>query len=160
VGLGSNIGDRRRQLLCAIARLSKRAPVRRVSSFYSTEPVGHRAQRRFWNAAAEILWRGSPEGLLRTVQEIERRCGRTPTFAGGPREIDVDILDLGGLVTEKADLVLPHPRLQERRFALAPLAEIAPTWRHPISGQTARETLAKLPRRPGVRRISANSRRV
>ena len=65
----------------------------------------------------------------------------------------MDILDLGGLVREKAGLVLPHPRLAERRFALAPLAEIAPSWRHPISGLTAKETLAKLPRRPGVRRI-------
>lgn len=127
--------------------------MRRVSALYSSEPVGHRAQRRFWNAAAEILWRGSPEGLLHRVKEIERRCGRTPTFAGGPREIDVDILDLGGLVREKPDPTLPHPRLAQRSFALTPLAEIAPQWRHPVTGLTAEEMLARLPRKSGVRRI-------
>lgn len=78
-----------------------------------------------------------------------------PTFAGGPREIDVDILDLGSLV-KKRDPILPHPRLAARRFVLAPLAEIAPEWKHPVTGLTAREMLAQLPRRPGVRRIPGN----
>lgn len=128
-------------------------PVRRVSSFYSSDPVGYAGQRRFWNAAAEILWAGSPEALLRAVKEVERRGGRVPTFASGPREIDVDILDLGGLVRRKPDPILPHPRLVARRFALAPLAEIAPRWRHPVTGLTAEQMLRKLPKRPGVRRI-------
>jgi 2-amino-4-hydroxy-6-hydroxymethyldihydropteridine diphosphokinase len=115
--------------------------------------VGFTAQRRFWNAAVEIRWAGSPKSLLDAVKRIERECGRTPTFPDGPREIDIDILDLGGLVRDGTDPILPHPRIAERRFVLAPLAEIAPGWRHPVTGETPGQLLRKLPRRPGVRRI-------
>ncbi|HKA36640.1 MAG TPA: 2-amino-4-hydroxy-6-hydroxymethyldihydropteridine diphosphokinase [Thermoanaerobaculia bacterium] len=153
LGLGSNVGDRRLQIERAVAELSRVARVRRVSSFYSTEPVGFREQRRFWNAAAEIRWDGSPEELLAAVKDIERRLGRTPTFENGPREIDIDILDLGGIARSSPDPVLPHPRLAGRRFALIPLAEIAPSWRHPVSGLSARRLAARLPRKPSVRRV-------
>lgn len=87
------------------------------------------------------------------MKSIEKRIGRTPTFANGPREIDVDILDFGGQVRSAPDPVLPHPRMVSRRFALAPLAEIAPRWRHPVTGLTARQMLEALPERPGARRI-------
>ena len=158
LGLGSNVGDRRAHLKAALAEIERFAPIRSLSSFYSSDPVGYIRQRRFWNAVAGILWEDSPKALLRAVKEVERRGGRRATFASGPREIDVDILDLGGLVRSKRDPVLPHPRLAERRFALAPLAEIAPEWRHPVSGLTARQMLAKLPGRPGVRRIPDKAR--
>ncbi len=128
-------------------------PVDSVSSFYSSDPVGYTRQRRFWNAVAEIRWVGSPEALLRAVQAVERHGGRRRTFAGGPREIDVDILDLGGVVRRRRDPILPHPSLAGRRFALAPLAEIAPEWRHPVSGLTAKQMLTTLPKKPGVSRI-------
>jgi len=124
-----------------------------VSSFYRSDPVGYTDQPEFWNAAAEILWRDSPEELLEAVKSVEHRVGRTPTFRNGPREIDVDILDFAGVTRRTPDPVLPHPRLESRRFALAPLAEIAPQWRHPVSGCTAKELLAQLPRTPRVRRI-------
>ena len=140
-------------MTAALAELENLAPVKSVSSFYISDPVGHTGQRRFWNAVAQVRWAGSPESLLRAVKEIERRGGRRPTFPGGPREIDLDILDLGRVVRTKRDPILPHPRLVERRFVLAPLAEIAPDWRHPVSGLTAKQMLATLPRRPGVRRI-------
>ena len=87
------------------------------------------------------------------MKRIERRLGRVPTFRNGPRVIDIDVLDLGGAVESGADPILPHPAMPERRFVLAPLAEIAPSWRHPVSGLTARQMLAKLPRRPFVRRL-------
>jgi len=84
---------------------------------------------------------------------VERRVGRTPTFANGPREIDVDVLDFGGRVRDASDPVVPHPRLNRRRFALAPLAEINPTWRDPRTGRSVAELLAALPARPRVRKL-------
>jgi 7,8-dihydro-6-hydroxymethylpterin-pyrophosphokinase len=107
----------------------------------------------------EIEWRGTPGQLLRAIRGVERRVGRTPTFRNGPREIDVDILDLGGRIRQQRDPLLPHPRVSERRFALAPLAEINPRWTDPRSGRTIAELLKDLPRKPRVRRLpSARSR--
>jgi 2-amino-4-hydroxy-6-hydroxymethyldihydropteridine diphosphokinase len=88
------------------------------------------------------------------VQEIERRGGRVPTFRDGPREIDVDILDLGDLVETGRDPILPHPRMTGRRFVLVPLDEIAPGWKHPVTGLTAKQMLRGLPAKPGVRRLA------
>jgi 2-amino-4-hydroxy-6-hydroxymethyldihydropteridine diphosphokinase len=129
-----------------------------VSSFYRTEPVGFAPQPDFLNAVAAIEWRGSARDLLRATQEIERRVGRTPGLRNGPREIDVDILDLGGMRRGSGDPILPHPRMRERRFVLAPLAEVAPDWRHPEGGESAAELLRALPRRPWVRRVSSSPR--
>lgn len=135
------------------------APLRKVSSFYRTEPVGFRDQPDFWNAVVEIAWHGTPGELLRAIRTVERRVGRTPTFENGPREIDVDILDLAGRVQEARDPILPHPRLCERRFALAPLAEISPAWRDPRSGRTVAELLNALPKTPRVRRLPSSGSR-
>jgi 2-amino-4-hydroxy-6-hydroxymethyldihydropteridine diphosphokinase len=101
----------------------------------------------------EIEWRGTPIALLRAVRRVERRVGRTPSFRNGPREIDVDILDLGGRRRDGSDPLLPHPRIGERRFALAPLAEVSPGWRDPRSGKSVAELLAALPKSPRVRRL-------
>jgi len=129
-----------------------------VSSLYRTEPVGGVPQPDFYNAVAAIEWSGSARELLRATQEIERRVGRTPSVRNGPREIDVDVLDLGGVRRIGPDPILPHPRMRGRRFVLAPLAEIAPEWRHPEGGESAEELLSALPRRPGVRKISSRPR--
>src|SRR6266508_4473358 len=153
LGLGSNVGNRRAHLTAALADIESFAPIDCVSSFYSSDPVGYAGQRRFWNAVAEVRWAGAPEALLRAVKEGERRGGRRRTFAGGPREMEVDILDLGGVVRIRRDPILPHPSLAGRRFALAPLAEIAPEWRHPVNGLTAKQMLRTLPQRPGVSKI-------
>lgn len=127
--------------------------MRKVSSFYRTEPVGFRDQPDFWNAVVEIAWIGSARALLDIAREVERRVGRTPTFANGPREIDVDVLDFGGRIRNSPDPVLPHPRLNGRRFALIPLAEINPTWRDPRTGKRVGELLDALPASPSVRKM-------
>jgi len=101
----------------------------------------------------EIEWRGTPIALLRAVRRVERCVGRTPSFRNGPREIDVDILDLGGRRRDGSDPLLPHPRIGERRFALAPLAEVSPGWRDPRSGKSVAQLLAALPKSPRVRRL-------
>jgi 2-amino-4-hydroxy-6-hydroxymethyldihydropteridine diphosphokinase len=117
--------------------------------------VGFHRQPGFLNLAARIRWHGSPRALLAALKRVESAGGREPTFRNGPRVIDCDILDFGGRVARLPGLTLPHPRLAQRRFALAPLAEIAPRWRHPIKGLTAKELLRALPTRPGVRRVSS-----
>jgi 2-amino-4-hydroxy-6-hydroxymethyldihydropteridine diphosphokinase len=119
--------------------------------------VGYLRQRPFYNAVAAIRWRGSAAGLLRATQAIEREVGRTRSFRNGPREIDIDILDVGGR-RRKTDPILPHPRLRDRRFVLAPLAQLAPGWRDPETGATAEELLRALPARPRATRLARPSR--
>ncbi len=157
LGLGSNRGGRRRRIEAALREISRAAPILSVSSFYRTDPVGHADQPFFWNAVVAVRWRGSAGKLLALAQDVERRVGRTASFRNGPREIDVDVLDLGGRRSPLGP-VLPHPRLSERRFVLAPLSEIAPEWRHPVSGRNAEELLARLPARPGATRLSSRPR--
>src|SRR5215831_15294282 len=159
LGLGSNLGNRLRHIRSAMEQIARIAPIRRVSSLYLSDPVGHSDQPDFYNLVAEISWHGSPEELLAAVQGIERRVGRKPTFRFGPREIDIDILDFAGLVRDAPGLSLPHPRMATRRFVLEPLAEIAPRWRHPESGRRPQELLENLPARPGARRLSVTSSR-
>lgn len=124
-----------------------------MSSFYRTEPVGFAGQPDFWNAAVEIAWPGTPLALLSAVREVERRVGRTRTFPNGPREIDVDILDVGGKRRDRTDPILPHPRLADRRFVLVPLAEIRPDWTDPRSGAGISDLLERVPKVPRVTRI-------
>jgi len=155
IGLGSNLGNRRARLERAVELIRRRAPVLALSSFYRTDPVGHTDQPDFVNAVAKIAWRGSPEDLLACLQRIEARLGRIRRFQNGPREIDLDLLDFGGVVRPRPDPVLPHPRMSGRRFVLAPLSEIAPRWRHPVSWRTARQLLARLPARPSADRLGS-----
>jgi 2-amino-4-hydroxy-6-hydroxymethyldihydropteridine diphosphokinase len=158
LALGSNRGDRRAHLERALRGISQISPVIGVSSFYRTDPVGFEAQPAFWNAVVAIRWSRSAERLLRTLQSIEEAVGRTPSFRNGPREIDIDILDLGGRRRRLSDPILPHPRMARRRFVLAPLAELAPEWKHPENGRTAAELLSALPKRPRATRVSSRSK--
>ncbi|MFN2387870.1 MAG: 2-amino-4-hydroxy-6-hydroxymethyldihydropteridine diphosphokinase [Thermoanaerobaculia bacterium] len=157
VGLGSNVGNRRAHLQAALSELARRAAIIRVSPLYCTAPVGFARQRDFWNAVVKLRWKGSAVSLLKKLAAIERSVGRTPTFRNGPREIDLDLLDFGGEVRRRGAPRLPHPRMTERRFVLAPLAEVAPGWRHPVTGETAPQLLAGLSRAPRVRRLAARS---
>ena len=129
VGLGSNLGDREYAIRAALERLGETEGVRvvKVSSVRETDPVGFLEQPAFLNAAAELETTLSPQDLLRTLLVVERELGRTregPRF--GPRTIDLDLLVYGDVVVDEPGLTVPHPRLHERRFALEPLAELAP----------------------------------
>ncbi|MDR3717183.1 MAG: 2-amino-4-hydroxy-6-hydroxymethyldihydropteridine diphosphokinase [Bryobacteraceae bacterium] len=125
-----------------------------VSSLYRTEPVGYLDQDWFLNAVARIETRLSPREFLTRLLAIERDLGRVRTVRNGPRTIDLDILLWGDLVLREDDLVIPHPRLQERLFVLEPLAEIAPGVCHPVLGIGIGECRARLAARcteaPGV----------
>jgi 2-amino-4-hydroxy-6-hydroxymethyldihydropteridine diphosphokinase len=144
LALGSNLGNRRRNLERAVRAIASFGKVVAVSSFYETPPEGFENQPDFLNAVLEIETRQQPRELLASAQALEKLLGRTPTFRNGPREIDVDLLDVGGVILRRPGLVLPHPRLHRRRFVLQPLAQIAPRWRHPKLKATASELLARL----------------
>jgi 2-amino-4-hydroxy-6-hydroxymethyldihydropteridine diphosphokinase len=145
LGLGSNIGDREANLREAIDRMEAAGVrVMRRSSLYETEPREVLDQPCFLNAAVEATTELFPLQLLACIRNIERAMGRRPVTPKGPRNIDIDILYYGRSVIHTPELETPHPGIAERCFVLEPLAEIAPDFRHPVNGKTAREMLAAL----------------
>jgi len=138
VGIGSNLGDRERQIAEALELLSGEdgIEVLAVSTLRETEPVGYRDQPRFLNGAVAVETELPARELLDRLLAIERRLGRVrsegPRF--GPRTIDLDLLLYGAETIEEPGLEVPHPRLAERRFALEPLAELEPALEIPGSG--------------------------
>jgi|GEM_PF-162816 len=151
IGLGSNLGDRKAILDGAVADLRNTPEliVRSVSTYHATEPVGGPAgQRPFLNAAAVLETTIDPLALLHRLQEIEADAGRVRTVRWGERTLDLDLLLFGDEIIDTPELSVPHPRLVVRRFVLAPLAEIAPDTRDPLSRCSISELRANLNRRP------------
>jgi 2-amino-4-hydroxy-6-hydroxymethyldihydropteridine diphosphokinase len=129
VGLGANLGDREATIRSAVALLEATPGIRvtAVSTLRETEPWGPVEQPRFLNGAVEVETQLEPRVLLDVLLDVERRLGRTREGERfGPRTIDLDLLLVGETVIDESGLTLPHPRLHERRFALEPLAELAP----------------------------------
>lgn len=144
IGLGSNMGDKKGACLKALDLLGRAGRVKKVSSFYCTEPVGYQEQEDFVNAVAELETDISPEALLAECHSIEDALGRSRELRWGPRTIDLDILLYGNRVLSEPTLTIPHPRLAIRRFVLVPLCEIAPQAVHPILKKTATHLLHEL----------------
>ena len=144
IALGSNLGDREANLRGAAARLSAFVSNLRLSTFHETEPVGVGAQPRFLNAAAAGDTGLGARALLAALLAIEQALGRERPFPGAPRTVDVDLILYGAAVIDEPGLAVPHPRFRERRFALAPLVEVAPDWIDPVTGKTVRALLDEL----------------
>lgn len=151
IGMGANLpsaaGAPDATLAAAVEQLGKLGRVVRRSRLYSTEPVGLAEQPRFTNAAVALETELAPRALLEALLELERAFGRDRSngVVNGPRTLDLDILLMGGLSLHGADLVIPHPRLAERAFVLAPLAEIAANVVEPNHRKTVAQLLAELP---------------
>ena len=145
VGLGSNLGDRLANLHLGLRAVAAHASDLTVSAVYETEPVLFEAQGPFLNACCVGVTRLTPRQLLSDLQDAERRAGRRsggPRY--GPRELDLDLLLYGEETVESEHLVVPHPRLWERAFVLAPLAEIAPEWVVPAAADQPSATVVEL----------------
>jgi 2-amino-4-hydroxy-6-hydroxymethyldihydropteridine diphosphokinase len=142
LGLGSNIGERESMLEQALRELdSPRLHIRRVSTVYETEPMDVPGQRWFLNLVAEVETDLFPLQLLNRTAKVEVLLGRRRLAPKGPRSIDIDILLFGNFVVKTPSLEIPHPRFRERRFVLAPLAELVPDVRDPVTHKTIRELL-------------------
>lgn len=144
VGLGSNLGDRAGNLLLAVRGLMEASfDVRKLSAIYETEPVEVEGQGQFLNQVAEICVKNiSPAQMLARMLRIEYLLGRREKNEKKPRTVDLDLLLYGGYKCDTDFLILPHPRLHLRRFALVPLNELAPNFIHPTLQKSVQEILA------------------
>jgi 2-amino-4-hydroxy-6-hydroxymethyldihydropteridine diphosphokinase len=134
VGIGANLGDRLATMRAAALAIGEVARVEKASHVYETAPVGGPPQPAFLNAAVLVAYERAPLDLLDDLLAIELRAGRVRMERWGPRILDLDVLLIDGLAVDTPRLVVPHPRLRERAFALAPLLEIAPGARDPRTG--------------------------
>jgi 2-amino-4-hydroxy-6-hydroxymethyldihydropteridine diphosphokinase len=159
LSLGSNLGDRVARIEQAVRKLAEAGvEIRRISSFYRTEPVDYRPQPWFVNCAAEATTELLPLRLLSALQAVECSLGRRPGIPKGPRAIDIDILLYENAVVRSARLTIPHPRMAERRFVLVPLRELDPGLRDPVSQRTVAEMLRETADKSQVAKIKREFR--
>ena len=161
IGAGANLphpihGAPRQALEAALAELGRRGvSVIRVSPWYRTAPVPASDQPWYVNAVAEVVTTLAPDELLAVLHEVEQAFGRVRTVANAARMIDLDLLDFRGKMAAGGPgrAILPHPRMAARAFVLQPLADLAPAWRHPVSGTPIQALLAALPAGQTIERL-------
>ena len=151
LALGSNMGDRLAALGAAIDGLSLYIKTQSISPLYETPAAYITDLPLYLNATLIGETRLSALTLLWSIKELEAELGRRPTYHYGPRLIDIDILFYGDQIIKTPELIVPHARLQEREFVLRPLADIAPDWKHPVTGKSVEEMLKALPESTAVK---------
>jgi len=144
LALGSNLGDKEKNILDSLKLLEENCVISKLSSLIKTKPVGFLEQPDFLNGVVGIETVLTTRELLDHCLAIEKKLGRMRTIKNGPRTIDLDILFYGDEIIADEDLIIPHPRLQERRFVLEPLAEIAPEFVHPVMKKKIIDILQEL----------------
>lgn len=144
LSLGSNLNERYANLRRAIALLREHMSVTAISPVYATEPWGDKNQPPFLNICVAASTALAPHDVLHLIKSIEQEMGRQPSHRWGPRLIDIDIIFYDNLVLQDEALIIPHPRLAERAFVLAPLADLIPDFRHPQMGETVQELLDRV----------------
>lgn len=150
--IGSNMGDKKAHLDYAVEQL-KHDPFYKdfvVSSYIETEPYGYQDQDMFLNACICCKTLFKPEEVLEQIHRIEAEQGRTREIHWGPRTLDIDILFYDKECVETSDLCIPHPEIPRRKFVLAPLAEVAPNFRHPVTGRTVQQMLRDVEQSEGI----------
>ena len=136
LSLGSNIGNRRKNLESAVKELDKtNVKLIKLSSLYETKPIGPK-QRNFYNVAGKFTTNFKSQELLKVIKNIEKNLGRKKTYHWGPRIIDIDILFYGTQIIKKENLIIPHKEIPNREFVLVPLKEISPKFIHPVYKKT------------------------
>ena len=145
LSIGTNLGDRRVNLRRVLKLLPPLIKVEKKSPVYETEPMYLLDQPKFYNMVIRGKTELSPYMLLHHTQGIEKKMGRDPNTHNRPRIIDIDILFYDDRVVETPDLVIPHPKISERAFVLAPLNDIAPAFKQPMLGVTVEELLRRIP---------------
>lgn len=159
IALGANLpsvaGPPADTLRAALAKLEGRGvTIAAVSSFYETPAWPDPSDPAFVNGVAAIRTTLQPVELLALLHGVETDLGRLRSAPNAPRTLDIDLIDHDGAVTQDG-LVLPHPRMATRAFVLVPLAEVAPDWRHPVTGQGVAELLAALPDGAAVKKLAS-----
>lgn len=141
LSLGSNLGDRENFLEQTRKEIGNFCRIEKTSSLYETEPRGVEGHPWYLNQCMEVETELSPEEFFKKCQSIEKSFGRKQKGDLAPREVDIDILFYDNLMLESDNLLIPHPRLAQRRFVLVPLAEIAPNFIHPVFKKTVEDLL-------------------
>lgn len=153
--LGSNLGDREKNLIRALSLLSTEVNLDKASSVYETEPVGYKEQPLFLNLACQVTTNLNPWELLHLAKTIENKMGRIPSKQiNAPRPIDIDILFYNKQIINSKNLTVPHPRLAKRAFVLIPLSEIAAELIHPQLGKSIAALVNNVRGQSGVRKYN------
>jgi len=158
LSLGSNLGDREKNLTLALFSLEKEgAEILKMSSLYETQPVDFPSQPWFYNQIVEVRTKANPETLLDLIKKIEQKMGKKRQQKKGPRIIDIDIILAEDSVIRKKELKIPHPRMEKRNFVLLPFVEISPDTVHPVLNENMKTLWKKSDDRSIVKQIKRHA---
>lgn len=144
IAFGSNKGEPLQNIKTALKQVGKFCKIQQISPLFITKPEGYLDQPDFINGVFEAQTFLEPQELLTALKQIEKDLGRKETFRNAPREIDLDIIFYGSTVLQQPDLNIPHKAFNQREFVLAPLAQIAPDFKDPVTQKTVKHLLKQL----------------